>query len=268
MPFADRSFDIIGSIEDISVFGAIRKCGGYWEPQIMNLMARLVKPTDVCLDIGANLGAHTLALADLTSSAGKVFSFEPSSINSTYLRENVEKSDFSNVSIQNIALGSSIEMHDFVNLTGMEGCSFLSAADPTEDVILRSWGIELNHMMEEVAVQTLDSWVDANHVHRVDFIKMDVEGSELGVIEGGIATFRKYRPTLIVELNKNTLMLYYKIEPSLVFDRIRDLYEYIYVIPDESAAPCLRVESFDQIEALLETPGHWWVDLLCMMDPL
>jgi hypothetical protein len=150
----------------------------------------------------------------------------------------------------------------------MEGCSFLGPNDPTEDVILRSWGIRIDHVTEDVAVRTLDSWVDANSISRVDFVKMDVEGSEIGVIEGGMKTFHKHRPKLIVELNKNTLSLYYNLKPSIFFMMLTRIYDYIYIIPDDPEIPCVHVDGFEQIEIVLERPGHWWVDLLCLSHPL
>jgi FkbM family methyltransferase len=266
-PFSDRTFDIVGSPDDVSVFGATAKAGGVWEPQIMKLMSRLVEPSDVCLDIGANLGARTLALAQLTP-AGTVYAFEPSTMNAGFLTENVRRNDLGNVRLQKLALGAQSSVQSFTHLLGMEGCSFMTPSDPIEEVLMRSWGQDIDRITEDVPVKTLDEWVDENDVHWIDFIKMDVEGSELSVMDGGKRTIERFRPDMIVELNKHALSLYYGIEPQKFFDRLASIYKYIYIIPDNQEEEPYRVTSFAEISPMLDIPGHWWVDMLCIASPL
>ena len=258
---------IIGSPNDRSVFNQIGINGGLWEPQIVGVLASLVKPTDVCLDIGANLGAHTMVLADLAS-RGRVYAFEPSSINAGFLSENIRANCLTNAQCEQIGLGSQRGVQEFTNLVGLEGCSFVSPLDDVDDVLVRSWGQRLERTTEKVIIETLDSWVSKNGIDRVDFVKMDAEGSELSILEGGLTTFTSHRPKLIVELNKNALSLYYGIRPSDLFERLSSIYNFSYIIHDEPGLQPTRVTSFDQIAPLLDIPSHWWVDLLCLPQPL
>ena len=265
-PFSGRTFQIVGSPDDISVFGATKKASGFWEPQIMRLMSRLVRPGHVCLDIGANLGAHTLALAELAR-GGAVYAFEPSTVNMSFLAQNVGRNGLDNVRLQKLALGAQAGTQSFTHLVGMEGCSFLTPNDPIEDVLLRSWGQNLDRITEDVLVITLDQWAENNMIDKIDFVKMDVEGSELSVIEGGTKTLGRFRPPLILEFNKHALNLYYGINPKLFFDRLTDLYSHFYIIPDSQEERPRRIASFADIASLIDNPQHWWVDMLCLAAP-
>jgi FkbM family methyltransferase len=230
------------------------------------MMASLIKPTDVCLDIGANLGAHTMVLADLAS-RGSVYAFEPSSITAGFLSENIRANCLANAQCEQIGLGRQRGTQEFTNLVGLEGCSFVSPQENVDDVIVRAWGQKLERVTEKIVIEMLDNWIAQNRIDRVDFVKMDAEGSELGVLEGGLATFTRDRPKLIVELNKNTLSLYYCVRPSDLFERLSSLYLFIYIIHEELGKQPARVTSFDQIAPFLDIPNHWWVDLLCLPQP-
>lgn len=266
LPYSDRSFIIVGSPNDRSVFNQIGIKGGLWEPQIVGVMASLIKPTDVCLDIGANLGAHTMVLADLASS-GRVYAFEPSSINAGFLSENISANCLANARCEQIGLGRQRGIQEFTNLIGLEGCSFVSPQENVDDVLVRAWGQRLERITEKVVIETLDNWISQNGIDRVDFVKMDAEGSELSVLEGGLTAFTRHRPKLIVELNKNTLSLYYGVRPRDLFDKLSSMYTYTYIIHDELGLEPTRVTSFDQIAPFLDIPNHWWVDLLCLPQP-
>src|SRR5947199_3313272 len=117
--YNDRIFSIVGSPNDDSVFNRIAIENGNWEPQVMDVMASLVRPTDVCLDIGANLGAHTMVLADLASQ-GNVYAFEPSSLNARYLRENIETNKLHNERCVQTASGRDQEGKVLTNLQRWE----------------------------------------------------------------------------------------------------------------------------------------------------
>ena len=263
VPYSDRSFTIVGSPNDHSVFNQIGIKGGLWEPQIVDVMASLIKPTDVCLDIGANLGAHTMVLADLAS-LGRVYAFEPSSINAGFLSENIRANDLANARCEQIGLGRQRGIQEFTNLIGLEGCSFVSPQENVDDVLVKAWGQTLEKITEKVVIETLDNWISKNGIDRVDFVKMDAEGSELSVLEGGQTTFTRHRPKLMIEFNKNTLSLYYGLRPRDLFDRLSSLYNFTYIIHDEPGIQPTRVTSFDQIAPFLDIPNHWWVDLLCL----
>jgi FkbM family methyltransferase len=263
--YSDRQFHMVGSETDISVLGPIADNSG-WEPHIMNLMKQIVRPTDICLDIGANIGALTLVLSDLAAD-GKVFAFEPSSINYHFLAENIRNNGFQATVCEQIGLGQFEEQKEFTHLVGMEGCSFVNPDKSIEELLKTAWGSDLERITEAVSIKTLDGWAKDKKIDRVDFIKMDVEGFELAVIEGGAKIFDQ-KPSLIVELNRNTLSMYQGVNPADFFAKLASIYPFIYLIHVDVEKPPEAVTSFSQIEPLLELPLHWWVDLLCLPNDI
>ena len=59
---------------------------------------------------------------------------------------------------------------------------------------------------------------------------------------------------MIIELNRNTLGLYFAVEPRSLFDRLSENYAFIYLISEDLGEAPRRVASFDEVEPLLEAP--------------
>lgn len=103
-PFSNRSYLLAGSARDLSVVGALQATDGLWEPYLMSVMKEFITDDSVCLDVGANIGAMTVVMSDLTS-RGKVFAFEPSSRNLMFLRENLTRNAAANVTLHAAEFG-------------------------------------------------------------------------------------------------------------------------------------------------------------------
>jgi FkbM family methyltransferase len=155
---------------------------------------RLVSPGSVVLDVGANIGAHTLELARRVGSSGKVIAFEPTSFAHSKL-------------LRNLALNP--------NLAAMVKAEqlMLAASDhrSTESEIYSSWPLvhadrlHANHLgrlqsTEGARAISLDSYLEQNGVTRVDFIKLDVDGYECEVLEGARHCLDIFRPPIVMEL--------------------------------------------------------------------
>ncbi|MGB7601699.1 MAG: FkbM family methyltransferase [Candidatus Sulfotelmatobacter sp.] len=262
VPYGPRRFSLTGSAADESVLGAIEKANGAWEPGVMSTIAHLVKPGDVCLDIGANIGVHALVMSDLVGE-GHVYAFEPSSTNQSHLLQNIRDNAATNITPLNFGLSNLTESRTFHYLPRFPGCSFATreaTGKGVQHMIERAWGIPLVSETETVQFTTLDEWVASNNIRRLDFIKMDVEGFERFVIEGGRTTLRKFGPRLITEFNKKSLTFYSSVSPESYYQALTRIYPYIYEIPE--AGELRRVDSFSSLRRLLEAP-RFWADLLC-----
>jgi FkbM family methyltransferase len=266
--YSDRRFSLSGSAIVKSVVGAIEKAQGIWEPHVTNLMARLIKPNDVCFDVGANIGVYTLVMSDLAPQ-GHVHAFEPSSMNFGFLQQNISNNRLLNASPHRLALGNKTGSGNFHYLPEFAGCSF--AEDQTVDtnpdrIIQRAWGAQWLRVTEAVEFITLDRWAAQNSIDRLDFMKMDVEGSERFVVEGGKTVFERFKPILFTELNAMCLGIYFGLPPISYFDLLKNIYPFIYVIlPDSNST--LRLTSYNDLAPLL-TAQRWWADLLCMTRPI
>ncbi len=93
---------------------------GEYEPDVTEIISKIVKKGDVCLDIGANIGWYATLLQKLVGASGQVYAFEPVPKTFSLLSRNVElNSNSGNVFVNNIALGETekeVEIYLFDNL--------------------------------------------------------------------------------------------------------------------------------------------------------
>lgn len=157
-----------------------------YEPCESRLVNRLVRPDWVCVDAGANIGYFTIMLS---RKAKRVIAFEPCADNRERLAYNLGLNDAKNVSVHPLALSDRSGQAKFAaNRRGNLGGSMLDES-----------GTDI------VPVTTLDDFLAKNPIDRLDFIKADIEGSEVRFLRGARQTIIKYRPTVLVEINPNAL---------------------------------------------------------------
>src|SRR5690348_6502662 len=90
--------------QDVYIGRSLTEYGEYSEGEV-DLFRQVLRPGDVALDIGANLGAHTLPLARLVEPSGRIFAFEPQRILFQILCANVALNEIPNVHALPFALG-------------------------------------------------------------------------------------------------------------------------------------------------------------------
>jgi FkbM family methyltransferase len=168
--------------DDEFIGRALASCGEY-SPGEVALWAKLLKIGDKVIDVGANIGALTLPLAKIVGSTGKVFAFEPQPENFGLLLRNITENDLGSVIVP------------FQNGLGHE--SRVMAAPMLCELEDSNYGhIVLSTGSQSVNVVTLDSVLPECDVQ---LIKIDVEGLEEAVIEGGKGVIERCRPLLYVE---------------------------------------------------------------------
>ena len=157
-------------------------------------MRRVVSRGDVVLDIGANLGLHTVLLSKLIGPEGKLFAFEPNPALLPTLRRTV--GELTNATLQTWALSDQ---------TGRR--AFFVPADDTK-ASLADWTDEAidGKAQEGVCEQRrLDDLLGEGAIAVPDFIKCDVEGAELLVFRGGRTVLdRTNAPIVLFEVNAYT----------------------------------------------------------------
>ena len=164
-------------------------------------VSRLVEPGDICVDAGANSGWYTLLLAELAGPDGAVHSFEPDPRAFAQLTDNVALNRTrAEVRRNNLALGrtsGSMPLYTTRN-------SQLSSLHPiAPDFLPHHVGAHDAAHPSQVTVTTLDAYAGIMGLPRIDFLKLDVEGSEFDVLRGGERVIRMgpAPPVLFVELN-------------------------------------------------------------------
>ena len=167
---------------DQYIGASLRKYGEF-SPGEYDLFRQIVTPGMTVLEIGANIGAHTVELSRLAGPAGVVHAFEPQRIMFQLLCANLALNSRTNVFAHPLAVGearatASIPAPDPNRPANFGGVSMLSAAPG-----------------EKVQVVRIDDFaLPACHV-----IKIDVEGMEAPSLRGAAETIRRLRPVLYVE---------------------------------------------------------------------
>ena len=159
---------------------------GVYEHQDVSMMRELLLQIDnaVVLDVGANTGHHSIALASVTR---HVHAFEPNPPVCAILRQNVARNNNMSITVHPIALGSINGHLGFQPPTTKNaGMGKIDASGPIE-----------------VSVRTGDEYLDIIGVREIHMIKIAVEGHELHVLRGLRNTIERDRPILVVEATEN-----------------------------------------------------------------
>lgn len=169
--------------------------GGIYERQTRSRLLELIEPGSLVLDIGANVGAHTLPMAQRVGPKGRVLAFEPTSFAVQKLRRTLTL---------NPSLSERVEVHHCY-LSEQDGGSVPAA-------IHSSWPLEgaagkqhEKHLGSEMATgaadaRSLDSVIRDHETQRVQLVKIDVDGHESAVLKGASNMLREMRPILVMEL--------------------------------------------------------------------
>jgi FkbM family methyltransferase len=165
--------------------GATLEIYGEWGYSEITLLSQLIKPGNVVLDVGANIGTHTLSLANLVQPEGFVFSFEPQRITFEFLSANIVLNNLTNVFPMHVGVGNE------------PGEILVPVVNPNKMANAGAFGIEGHSEGDSVRVITIDSIPLA----RCNLIKIDVEGMEIKVLEGARQTIIKHRPIIFLENN-------------------------------------------------------------------
>lgn len=175
-----------------------------YDRQTYQIMKKVLKSDSVCLDIGCHKG-EMLDLMLQFAPKGKFFAFEPLPHLFKNLREKYGNSPA--ISLSDVALSTekgTTSFHYVVNAPAYSG------------IKARRYDTE-NPQIELLTVNTdtLDNVIPTTQ--HIDFIKIDVEGAEFGVMQGGINVLKKNRPFLIFECGMGASD-YYQTTPEAVYE--------------------------------------------------
>ncbi len=167
---------------------------GVWEPDVVWIYNHILQPGDTVIDIGACFGFHALRAAKLVGDGGRVIAFEPQPDIHANLLENVRINQFTNIEADCCAFnatGESVALHRFSDRD--VGTTSISKMNHEE--------FETIHCL----AFTLDGFIADRDLTRIDLIKLDVEGAELGVLQGATQLLSSARPPMwVLEINEET----------------------------------------------------------------
>lgn len=186
-----RHGDFIYHSEDRFLGTSLRIYGEWSEDEVLMYDAFL-KPTDVAIEVGANIGALTIPLSRRCK---QVLAFEPQPQSYELLRLNLENNGITNVDIFPVAVGAKDEV---VNIPT------LKEIDIAHGVIGDYGGAEVGSGSCLVDQRCLDNMNEFDEI-KIDFMKMDCEGMELDVLKGAERLIARDWPLLYVENESNPM---------------------------------------------------------------
>ncbi len=157
---------------------------GEWSEGEVDLMSRIIRPGDCVVEVGSNIGTHTVPLAKMVGDAGSVIAFEPQRMIFQLLCANLIANAATNVWAHNAAVGRAPGMVTVPEIDLGTACNF--------------GGVRVGAQRgTRVALATIDEL----ELQRVDFIKIDAEDYEPAVLLGAYETINRFSPPMLIEYN-------------------------------------------------------------------
>jgi FkbM family methyltransferase len=168
---------------------------GAYEPGILRAYSSIIARGDVVFDIGANVGAHSLHFARLVGPTGRVVAIEPTDYAISKLRKNLSLN-------AELATRVSVRQHYLVAGGNLALPKAVAARWPVANVHA---DLDLKHLgkpeaLDHASAITADEVLEAENLHKLDFVKIDVDGNEYPVLRGFRRSLERFRPRMLIEL--------------------------------------------------------------------
>ncbi|MHB9093098.1 MAG: FkbM family methyltransferase [Eubacteriales bacterium] len=252
VPLKHFGLKISGPLTDDTVLKGIIYRGGEWEPHVTSYISCILKEGDTFIDIGANLGYFTLLGSRLVGKSGKVLAFEPLSINLEFIEQNLKLNNLdtdSNVAYFKYGLWNE-EITKEVSFNNNLGHTHITSPDRPE---YNQWQKEIIHCIP------LDSF-NYPDLGKIKLIKMDIEGAEPFALMGMRRTIKEHRPIMVIELNRDCLRKYFKVDSDLIWNQLKELGYEIYTFFEDK--PITKMLTLEQLNSVC--PANYLIDLIAL----
>lgn len=165
-----------------------------WDLPLISCCKKIVRRNDIIWDIGSNLGLFSILSSYLSRQNGQVFSFEADDLVCRILRKSaaMQPKTSSPIKVVCTAIGSDNSLALF-NYSDVAATNHLNGYGSTQ-----SGNIKLSSYVPVLTLDTL-----CVHIPKPDVVKIDVEGAELDVINGGTELITSVRPVFHIETRSN-----------------------------------------------------------------
>jgi FkbM family methyltransferase len=240
-------FTIFLDAADLAVSAPIL-AGQQWEPHLTGVFRRYLEPGMRVADIGANVGYYTLLAAALVGPRGEVLAFDPNSENARLILLSLAANGFANVRLYPLAL-SDVQGHAYFSTHVGSNGGFLDSSTPLAD----------GHGLI-VPTARLDDLAPG----RLDFLKLDTEGSEYRILEGARRCLAESLPIVTTEFSCEMIGRVSKVAPREYLEFFRRLGYSIHLV-DRTSGQLLPVQDLESFFASWGDPVR--IEDLLMLPP-
>ena len=216
---------------------------GTYEKLEAKIMEEKIKVGNITVDVGANIGLHTLNMARIVGNTGRVFAFEPDPSNFEILEKNVKINNYQNIILEQKAVGDK------------NGRTTLYQSDhPGMHRIFPQTKQAKGQV--QVELTSLDKYfIDSNLTDKINFIKIDVEGLEFSVLKGmkNILKNNKKIKILFEFMPKNTMEAGFT--PIELLNYLTS-YDFKLFCIDESTKKLLHVSNNEEVLKLCSSTNN------------
>ena len=215
---------------------------GTYEKLEAKIMEEKIKVGNITVDVGANIGLHTLNMARIVGNTGRVFAFEPDPSNFEILEKNVKINNYQNIILEQKAVGDK------------HGRTTLYQSDhPGKHRIFPQ--TEQAKSQVQVELTNLDNYFDSDMIDKINFIKIDVEGLEFSVLKGmkNILKNNKKIKILFEFMPKNTMEAGFT--PIELLNYLTS-YDFKLFCIDESTKKLLHVSNNEEVLKLCSSTNN------------
>jgi len=187
----------------------------YMDWDEFHFIQRYVRDDSVVFDVGINIGIYTLWLSQFIGPAGRLFAFEPDPQNHQRCAENIRRNGIRVATLEQAALSDRAGRLEFSVGADLENHLIPQGASSDSAVCVQA--------------TTLDEYCHSRQVETIDFMKVDVEGAELMVLQGASNILGRGGVN-VIQLELNDALKRYGIQRADVVELLRnhdyDLYTY------------------------------------------
>ena len=204
------------------------------EPEVP-FMRALLRPGDTCLHVGASDGRHSYVMSEAIGADGHIYAFEPASYSFAVLHRACRLHGLRNITLEHAAVSDSegeLLLNTPIKRSGRPGRSFAFVSRDTAP--MRADVANLGGAAETVPSLTIDDYVARHRIGRVDFIRCDVEGAEIGVLRGAAATLDRWLPWLLLEIHPDILRDQFDSSAEEVVALLKDRGYRMFMLDDKA----------------------------------
>ncbi len=216
---------------------------GTYEELEAKIMKEKIKVGNIVVDVGANIGLHTLNMAKIVGNTGQVFAFEPDPSNFEILRKNVKINNYQNIILEQKACA---DKYGRTTLYQSDHPGMHRVFPQTKQA----------KGQVQVELTSLDKYfIDSNLADKINFIKIDVEGLEFSVLKGmkNILKNNKKIKILFEFMPKNTMEAGFT--PIELLNYLTS-YDFKLFCIDESTKKLLHVSNNEEVLKLCSSTNN------------